>query len=73
MSAKSEAEVQAAVLRRSGYPEAMAATEYCIDGEIGPDNFYTYTVCVYAGPYRPETIPNFIKSAMAKTRARLSR
>lgn len=72
MSAKSEAEAQAAVLRRSGYPEAMAALEYCIEGEIGPDNFYTYTVCVYAGPYRPETTPDFLVRAMEKTRAKLS-
>jgi hypothetical protein len=55
------------MLRRSGYPEAIPAREYCIDGEIGPDGFYTYTVSVYAGPYRPETIPNLIKSAAAKT------
>ena len=55
MSAKRQAEQMATRLRRSGYPEAIAAPQYCIEGEIGPDNFYTYTVCVYAGPYRPET------------------
>ena len=66
-----QAQSTAAMLRRCGYPEATAAREYCIDGEIGTDSFYTFTVSVYAGPYRPETIPSFLQIAMAKTKARL--
>ncbi len=67
----SEAQGIAAMLRRSGYPDAEVATQYCIDGEIGSDNFYTYTVSVYTGRYQPKTIPPFLLSAMAKTKARL--
>ena len=44
-----EAERVAAMLRRSGYPDASPAPHYCINGEIGMDNFFTYTVSVYAG------------------------
>lgn len=69
MSVKA-AEQEAAMMRRAGYPEAQAAPDYCIDGVIGHDNFYTYTVSVYAGPHHPEATPDFIKSAMAKTKAR---
>jgi hypothetical protein len=66
-----EAQGVAAMLRRSGYPDAEVAPQYCIDGEITDDNFYTYTVCVYAGRYQPKTIPPFLLSAMEKTKARL--
>lgn len=59
------AEQEAQMMRRAGYPAARAAPEYCIDGEIGQDNFYTHTVCVYAGQYHPETIPAVIRSTMA--------
>ena len=72
MKALREAQQVAAMLRRSGYPEAIAAPEYCVDAEIGMDNFYTYTVSVYAGPYRLETVPNPIKRAMEKIRSRVS-
>ena len=59
-----EAKQVAAMLRRCGYPEAQAATEYCIDGHIGPDGFYTYTVAVYAGKKQPTTIPRGVANAM---------
>ena len=66
-----EAEHTAAMLQRCGYPEAQAAPEYCIDGEIQEDGFYTHTISVYAGVYRPETIPNVLKSAMEKTKKKM--
>lgn len=65
-----EAQQVAAMLRRSGYPDAQAAREYCIDGEVGPDGFYTYTVSVYAGDYNPEAVSPIIRSAFAKAMAR---
>jgi hypothetical protein len=49
-----EAERAAIMLKRRGYPDAVAAPEYCIDGDIGPDGFYTFTVCAYAGKKRPD-------------------
>ncbi len=72
MNAVDQARHTAAMLRRCGYPDAQAAREYCIDGEIGQDGFYTYTVSVYAGPHQPDTVPSHIRSATEKTRARLS-
>lgn len=71
MNSVDRAKHTAAMLRRCGYPDAIAAPEYCIDGEIGQDRFYTETVSVYAGEYQPETIPDFLISAMQKTKARL--
>lgn len=45
-----DAEAKARKMRRLGYPEAIAAPEYCTDGdEVGPDGFCTYAVAVYAG------------------------
>lgn len=64
-----EARHRAAMMRRCGYPEAQAARQYCID-EIGSDGFYTFTVCIYAGPYKPETIPNLINRAAAMSRSK---
>ena len=56
----------AAVLRRSGYPEAQVAPEYCIGNEIGPDGFFTRTVSVWAGPHKPESVPPTIAKAFAQ-------
>lgn len=64
-----EASQTAAMLRRCGYPEARPAREYCIDGEIGPDNFYTRTVSIYVGPYRPETISSSLRRIMERLKA----
>jgi hypothetical protein len=61
-----EAEQEASMLRRCGYPDAMVAPEYCIGGEIGPDKFMIKTVCVYVGEYQPETITWIIRKAMGK-------
>lgn len=61
-----EAEQEAAMLRRCGYPDAQVLPEYCIGGEIGPDRIMTKTVCVHVGDYRPETIPWVIRKAMGK-------
>ena len=61
----------AQILKRCGYPEAQAAPEYCIDAGINEDGFYTYTISVHAGPYKPETIPNVLKTAMQQTKSRL--
>lgn len=66
MDALEQARSDAAILRRCGYPEATPAREYCIDGEICSDGFYTYTVSVCLGPYRPETIPDHIRRAAQK-------
>lgn len=63
-SALHEAHQTAAMLRRCGYPEAEAAPAYCIDGEIGMDRFYTRTVSVYAGPYKPETMSPLYRRLM---------
>jgi hypothetical protein len=51
----------AGILRTSGYPEAEPAPEYCIDGVIGQDGFYTYTVSVYAGPHNPDRVKPFYR------------
>lgn len=72
-TAYEQAKTDAQMLRRCGYPEATAAREYCVDAEIGSDGFYTYTVSVHVGPYRPETIPEWIKVAFEKTKARLEK
>lgn len=63
-----EAQQVAAMLKRRGYPDAEPAPQYCIDPEIGQDNFYTYTVSVYAGEKQPETIkqPKTIAPALQR-------
>ena len=61
-----KAKIDAGLLRRCGYPEAIPAREYCVDAEISDDGFYTYTVAVYVGPYKPETIPDLVRRAMTK-------
>lgn len=48
-SARLEADKIAAGARKSGWTDAQAAYDYCINGEVGPDNFYTYTISVYLG------------------------
>jgi len=58
-----EAAQWAAILRRSGYPEAQVAPEYCIGGVVGDDGFFTQTVSVWAGPYKLETAPTVIRRA----------
>lgn len=55
-----EAEKYAAMLRRSGYPDAQVAPEYCIANEIGPDRFFTRTISIYVGDHHPETISQTI-------------
>ena len=65
-----EAEQWAAVLRRSGYPDAQVAPEYCIGGQIGPDRFFTKTISVYAGEYKPEAVPKGIAAALKSAIAR---
>jgi hypothetical protein len=45
----------AAMYRRAGYPDACAAPQYCID-EFGSDGFYTFTVSVFIGERKPETM-----------------
>jgi hypothetical protein len=64
------AEHTAAMMRRSGYPDAVVAPEYCIAGEIGPDRFYTETISVYAGEYKPGTISSVIRKALAAMEGR---
>ena len=64
MSAYQEAKRTAARLRLMGYPEATAAREYCINGEIGIDRFYTRTVSVYVGEYRPNAFQRILKRFM---------
>jgi hypothetical protein len=58
----------AATFRRSGYPEAEAQQAYCINGEIGMDNMYTYTVCVYMGKYDETAIIPFYKKLLDAVR-----
>ncbi len=65
-----EAQQIAAMLRRTGYPNACPAPEYCIDAEIGSDKFYTYTVSVYAGDYQEDSIPDVIQRAFTMTKIR---
>ena len=60
-----EAEFYAAMLRRCGYPQATVAPEYCIDGVIGEDGFFTKTVSVWAGPHKPEAVKPLIARAFA--------
>jgi hypothetical protein len=64
-----EAERYAYMLRRSGYPEAKAAPQYCIDENDG--SFYTFTVCVELGPHKPKTMKPSIRKAMEIAKARL--
>lgn len=45
-------------LRRSGWPDAHVAPEYCIAGSIGIDKFYTETISIYAGE-RKFTVSNW--------------
>lgn len=52
-SAYAEARRTAIRLRLVGYPDATAERDYCIDGQIGPDRYYTRTVSVFVGEYRP--------------------
>lgn len=59
-----EARQWAAVLRRSGYPEAEVAPEYCIGGDI-MGGYFTRTVSVWAGPHKPESVPPTIAKALA--------
>lgn len=49
-TALEEAKRVAAFARRQGHAEAEPAPEYSIDGEVGPDNFWTRTISVYLGP-----------------------
>lgn len=65
-----QAKVDAGILRRCGYPNAIPAREYCIDAEIDSDGFYTYTVSVYVGEYDPDTIPDLVRRAAAKGMAK---
>ena len=51
-----EAEAEAAMLRRCGYPDAVVLPQYCIGGEIGPDKIMTKTVCVHVGDYDEASI-----------------
>lgn len=60
-----EARHMAALFRKAGFLNAQAAPEYCID-ELGPDNFYTYTVCVYVGQRDPESMLPLWKKLAAK-------
>lgn len=71
-SASREAQQTAAMLRRCGYPDAEVDLPHCIDGEIGSDGFYYRAVSVYAGKYKPETIPRGIARAFAKARSALN-
>ena len=59
-----QAEHEARLLRRCGYPDAHVLPQYCIGGEIGPDKIMTKTVCVYVGDYQPETIKPMFRSLM---------
>lgn len=59
-----EAEQEAAMLRRCGYPHAQVLPEYCIGGEIGPDKIMTKTVSVYVGDYDEESIRPMYRSIL---------
>lgn len=66
-----EARIIARAARQQGYPDAEAAEMYCIDGDVGPDKFWTRTVSVYLGDRRgpsPKTsIFHRIKAAIFPT------
>jgi hypothetical protein len=59
-----EAEAEASMLRRCGYPNAVVLPEYCIGGEIGPDKIMTRTVCVYVGDYDEAAIRPMYRSIL---------
>ena len=69
ISAFEEAKIVAKQARRKGYVDAEAAREYCIDGEIGSDKFWTRTVSVYVGDKLP-TPPR--QSPFVRARAALA-
>lgn len=60
-----EARKMASLYRRGGYPDASAAPEYCVD-EVGEDGFYTFTVSVFLGKYKPDTMQENWKRIMGK-------
>ena len=64
-----EAQHECAMLRRAGYPDARVMPEHCSGGDIGHDHIMTKTVSVYAGEYKPETIPRPIRKALEKATA----
>ena len=64
-----EAEHEAAILRRCGYPQARVLPEYCIGSEIGPDKILTKTICVYVGDYDPESVPKWLRGLTEKRRS----
>ena len=64
-----EAEDEAKILRRCGYPDAVVLPQYCIGGEID-GSIMTKTICIDVGEYKPQSMPLWMQALTARRKGR---